>query len=131
MVDVIDELDSYKLPPEEIRQNRRIFYGLHRERDKEIKSWLDRVQSHSDCCEFAKFTTFLLIDRFICGLRHSELKFINASLNIWSLKQLVTNFSNRNIHTANEVMSINEKIDDKIDQCEDFATAIIKCETVR
>lgn len=131
MVEVMDDLDSYKIPSEEIRQNREIFYGLHREHNEEIKSWLNRVQSHSDCCEFEKFTNFLTIDRFICGLEHSELKFINISWNIRSLKELITYFSNQEIYT--EPMDMNEQIDSKSDQydCEDAALTIVKYETVR
>lgn len=129
MVEVIDEVESYRIPSEELRQNRRTFYSLHRERNEEIISWLVRVQSHSSCCEFVKFANFLTIDRFIFGLEPSELNSMTSLSNIWSLNQLMTHFSNRQMRSV--LTNANERIEDKISPCEDVAIAIVKCEMVR
>lgn len=64
-------MDTYKIPSEETRKNRKLFYNLHRERDELIESWLDRVQSRCNCCDFMKFTNFLVIDKFTCELKYN------------------------------------------------------------
>lgn len=125
MVELIGNLDLYKIPSEEIRQNRKIFYSLHREDDEQITPWLDRVQSSSNRCGFAKFANFLIVDRFICGLKHSELNFLDSS-NSWSLKRLKNLLTNQDIQT--EFMNTNEQIYGKIDH--DASIAVVKCETV-
>lgn len=128
MLKEISDMDTYKIPSEEIRKNRKLFYNLRRERDELIKSWLDRVQNRSNCCEFMKFTNFLVIDKFTCELKYNEIKSIERNSNTWSLKQLKKYLLNQKIHTESE--SANVKAEQTIDQNENAPIDIVKCESV-
>lgn len=123
---MVDE-DTYEIPSEEIRQNRKLFYGLRRERDELLKSWLDRVQNRSNCCEFVKFTNFLVIDKFTCGLKHDEMKLVESS-NTWTLKQLTKYLSNEKIHA--DSMGTNGQAEQEIEPSCKFPADIVKCEAV-
>lgn len=120
-------MDTYRIPSEETRKNRKLFYNLHRERDESIKSWLDRVQSRSNYCDFMKFTNFLVIDKFTCELKYNEKRLIENS-NTWSLEQLKKYLFNQKIHT--ESMRANVEAEQKINQNENAPIAIVKCESV-
>lgn len=128
MLKEISDMDTYKIPSEEIRKNRKLFYNLRRERDELIKSWLDRVQNRSNCCEFMKFTNFLVIDKFTCELKYNEIKSIERNSNTWSLKQLKKYLLNQKIHTESE--SANVKAEQTINQNENAPIDIVKCESV-
>lgn len=128
MLKEISDMDTYKIPSEEIRKNRKLFYNLRRERDELIKSWLDRVQNRSNCCEFMKFTNFLVIDKFTCELKYNEIKSIERNSNTWSLKQLKKFLLNQKIHTESECANV--KAEQIIDQNENAPIDIVKCESV-
>lgn len=100
MIEAICALDFlYKVPPKEIRLNRRTFYGLQKGRGELIKVWFDRVQSQINCCEFAKLTEVLLIDKFFCELGNDEMKSFQDT-ETWSLKKLNEYFFDQNVDTA-------------------------------
>lgn len=84
----IYDLDFYKIPSNTIIQNRKEFYGLRRESGEQIKSWLNRVRSYINRCEFPIFVEYLLIDKFVCELNSDEKRFICTALDIWTVKRL-------------------------------------------
>lgn len=120
--------ETYEIPSEEIRQNRKIFYSLRRECDERMKSWLDRVQTRSNCCAFVKFSNFLVIDKFTCGLKDNEMKLIGSS-STWTLAQLEKYLSNEIIQA--ESMSANSQgKQQEINPKEEIPFDIVKCEPV-
>lgn len=122
------EDDRYEIPSEEIRQNRKLFYSLRRECDERLKSWLDRVQTRSNCCKFVKFANFLVIDKFTCGLKDNEMKLIESS-STWTLAQLEKYLSNEVIQA--ESMNANSQGEQQeINPNEQTPFDIVKCEPV-
>lgn len=121
------EEDEYKIPSEEIWQNRKLFYSLRRERDELLKSWLDRVQNRSNCCEFVKFANFLVLDKFTCGLKRDEMKLMESS-NTWTLKQLNKYLSNEEILV--DSMGSNGQDEQEIKPNYEVPIDIVKCEAV-
>lgn len=118
MIESIVDFDPYKVPSNKIRQNRKVFYGLKKNRGERIKTWFNRVRSRVDCCAFAKLTEILLIDKFLCELGKEEIRsFQNTET--WSLKQLNEYFSGRNADTGKKSHSKNN--DNDVDQCQEFA----------
>lgn len=89
-LNLVFNLDLYKLPLGEILQNHRKFYGLRRDHGEPMNRWLKRIQKCAHCCEFSPITAeFLIIDYFLCGLNKGELQTIQSVNKSWTLKQLV------------------------------------------
>lgn len=94
MSDIAIMRDLYKTPKKEIVKNRQAFYDLKRKKTESTDKWLKRVQKCIDCCDFPMLMEFLLIDRFVCGLKKPEMEIILNTEN-WSLKQLLEHFLKR------------------------------------
>lgn len=122
------EDDKYEIPSEEIRRNRKLFYTLRRDCNERMKSWLDRVQSRSNCCEFVKFTNFLVIDKFTCGLKGNEMKLIESS-STWTFAQLEKYLSNEIVQAESKSVNSQDK-QQKINPREEIPFDIVKCEPV-
>lgn len=95
MFETIFDLISYKIPSNKIRNNRKVFYGMKKKRNEIAKIWFNRVQSRINCCEFAKLTEIILIDKFFCELSNNEIKSFQGT-ETWSLKQLNEYFFGQN-----------------------------------
>lgn len=85
----------YKIPPNEILENRKEFYRLQRGIGESIEMWLNEVQNHGNCCDFSKFVELILIDKFFCELNNDERDFIRSK-HLWSLQRLNDYFLKRN-----------------------------------
>lgn len=128
MIDPSVDFGSYKIPSKNIRKNRKVFYGLKKKRGELIEKWFDRVQSRINCCEFAKLTEILLIDKFFCELGNDELKSFQGSEN-WSLKQLNEYFFGQNIDTV-RISSHLANTESDVDQCQMSPSEAVKYEIV-
>lgn len=95
MFEATFDLISYKIPSNEIRHNRKSFYGLKKKRNELAEIWFNRVQSRINDCEFAKLTDIVLLDKFFCELNNDEIKSFQCT-EIWSLKQLNDYFFGQN-----------------------------------
>lgn len=76
----------YKIPCDEILENRREFYGLTRETSESIETWLYRVFSHIDVCDFPKSVEYILTDKFVCELDADERAFIRKADPNWAMQ---------------------------------------------
>lgn len=130
MVEPIVDFDSYQIPSNKIRRNRKVFYGLKKKRGERIKTWFNRIQSRIDCCEFANLAEILSIDKFFCELDSNELKSFQG-IEIWSLQQLNAYFFGQNVDTVwiNSQHEINENGND-IDQGQKSPSEAVKYEIV-
>lgn len=99
MADTICIPDSYKMPPDEILDNRKEFYCLKRGFGESIEMWLNEVQNHINCCDFSKFVEFFLIDKFVCELNKDEREIV-CRANLWSLQRLNEYFVKRNFNVG-------------------------------
>lgn len=91
MLKAMTNLNSYKIPTQKIRDQRKIFYDLHRNDAEPSDLWLKRVESAINRCEYPVFAKFLLIDKFMCELNADEIELIIQSdvrRRTWSYKQL-------------------------------------------
>lgn len=91
MLKAMTTLNSYKIPTKKIRDQRKVFYDLHRNDAEPCDLWLKRVESAINRCEFPVFAKFLLIDKFTCELTNDEIELIIQSdvrRRTWSYKQL-------------------------------------------
>lgn len=86
MVDTITDRKLYKIPTNEIPDNRRKLFGLKREIDESTKTWLNRVCSQMDLCDFPKSIEYILTDKFMCELSNDERALIRGTDTNWSLK---------------------------------------------
>lgn len=127
MVDIVCDQNLYKIPSEDILQNRRAFYSLRRGNGESTGQWLKRIQNCIDSCEFTIFIDILLIDRFVCGLNANELKTVHNS-NTWTLKQLLDFFTDENVNTGR--IETNLMIDDQVNRIENISLDMIKTEAV-
>lgn len=85
------DLNAYKMPNKKIREQRKVFYDLHRNDDEPMPLWLNRVEGVSNRCEFPVFAKFMLIDKFVSALNDDEVEMIIQSdvrRRTWSYKQL-------------------------------------------
>lgn len=78
----------YKISSPKVRHHRKKFYCMHRKFAEPIKKWLKRIESRINRCDFAKFTEYLLIDKFFSELDKEEMDVIQHERQTWSLKQL-------------------------------------------
>lgn len=81
-------MHSYKMPSPEIRYNRKKFYDLHRRFEEPIEKWLKRIETRINHCDFAEFTEYLLIDKFVGDLNDLEFEVMRNTRLTWSFKQL-------------------------------------------
>lgn len=91
MLKAMTDLNAYKIPTKKIRDQRKVFYDLHRNDAEPSDSWLKRVECAVNRCEFPVFAKFLLIDKFMCELTNDEIELILQSdvrRRTWSYKQL-------------------------------------------
>lgn len=109
------DLRFYKTPSDEIIRYRKEFYGLWRRCDDETATWLNRVQSLINHCEFPPVLSreYLLIDRFVCELNPNAREFIQ-SVSTWTLEQLKEYFFDQKIVPNNRV-NVNISIDETIE----------------
>lgn len=128
MTETVCEMDLYIVPSDEIRNNRKAFYDLRRERSELIKTWLNRIELSVSCCEFAKYTEFLLIDKFFCGLHNDEMHVITRA-HTWSFKQFNKHFNPTN-NTGHGHMNANMTLDENADQSHTISVNAVKCEPV-
>lgn len=94
------DVNLYKIPSDEILEDRKIFYDLKRNEGEQINVWLDRVQGHIECCEFPNFVQYLLIDKFMCELDKNVMKFVRVA-HTWSLEQFNEGFNVGNVNIGN------------------------------
>lgn len=129
MTDSVSSLGLYKIPSEEILQNRRAFYDLWRRSDDKTVAWMKRIQNCIQCCDYPKIIMdFLLFDRFVCGLNANESKSIQSVIEYWSLDELLEYFSKKNNDTI--YININSLIDKNVKQHQTIALAVVKTEPV-
>lgn len=83
----------YKIPSDEVLENRREFYGLAREVGETIEKWLYRVFSHIDGCDFPKSVEYILTDKFVCELETDERQFLRKAAPNWSMMCKVVSFN--------------------------------------
>lgn len=91
MLKAMTDLNAYKMPTQKIREQRKVFYDLHRNDDESMELWLNRVEGASNRCEFPVFAKFMLIDKFVSALDTDEIEMIIQSdvrRRTWSYKQL-------------------------------------------
>lgn len=106
MVDIVCDLDLYKMPMDEILQNRFEFYEFKREAGEPIQQWLNRIQNCISCCDYPAFIIeFLLIDRFICGLSKTEMEIIRSA-GTWSFKQIIERFGYQKVGSEDTNLAI-------------------------
>lgn len=86
MVDKNGDRKLYKIPTNDILDNRREFYGLKRKAGETIEKWLNRVYSHIEECDFPKSVEYILTDKFICELNATERELIRKADINWSVK---------------------------------------------
>lgn len=120
----------YKIASDRIRQNRQTFYDLNRERDEDIKTWFDRIQSIVRCCKFARCRQFLIIDKFICELDTDEIERIKRALtDSWTLQQLNKYFVDENLQTK-RTKSVLKTYKKNVVESRESPAKAIKCEVV-
>lgn len=124
----MSKIPPYIIPTEKIRQNRQIFYELHRGWDEDIKLWFNRIQRFARHCKFTRRRQFLIIDRFICELKTDEIERISHVItDSWTLQELNKYFVDEQIqrkHTASNTIVNYENAD------ENEKSPSIKCEVV-
>lgn len=118
---------KYKIPSNQIRRNRKVFYGLKKKRDELINLWFNRVQSHINGCEFGKLTEILFIDKFFCELSNDEINSFQAT-ETWSLKQLKEYSVSQNVNT--EYTNSQIANDKNVDQRQKLLLEAVKNEVV-
>lgn len=96
-INIVYNLNLYKLPLSEILQNHRKFYGIRRDHGEGKDRWLKRIQRYANCCEFSlNSAEFLIIDEFLCGINKDELQAIQSVRKAWTHKQLMNYVSSGN-----------------------------------
>lgn len=97
-------LSFYKTPSDEILRHRRAFYVLWKRCDDHPTTWLNRVQSQINRCEFPPLMSheFLLVDKFACEVDDEYREFIQ-SVDTWTLDQLMEYFSHQKVDGADRV----------------------------
>lgn len=85
MDDKVPNRKLYKIPSNNILDNRREFYNLTKNVETKEK-WLERVSGHIDDCDFSKKREYILADRFICELNTEEQDHIRTAGFNWSKK---------------------------------------------
>lgn len=85
MTDKVCDRKLYKIPSNEILNNRRKFYGLKRENAETIQNWLGRFYDHIDDCDFPKSIEFILADRLLCELATTERNLIRKAFSSLSM----------------------------------------------
>lgn len=132
MADIDCNLNLYQAPSIEILRHRREFYGLLQGSEEQTTTWLNRIQSQIDRCEFPSFMSreYLLIDKFVCALNDDEREFIR-SVSTWTLMELNEYLANKEMRLNNEVEA-NSTTDIAIEQNPAIPMALItlKCEFV-
>lgn len=83
----------YKIPSDEVLENRREFYGLTREMGETTEKWLYRVFSHIDNCDFPESVEYILTDKFVCELVTDEREFLRKANPNWSMKCKIVSFN--------------------------------------
>lgn len=103
-------VNLYKAPSNDILRHRREFYGLWKRCDDQTGTWLNRVQSHIDCCEFPPVLSleYILIDKFVCELGDDEREFVQ-SVDIWTLEQLKEYFQHQEADTVDYIVDGNRQ----------------------
>lgn len=98
------DLGLYKLPSNEILRHRKAYYDLCKRHDDETETWLNRIQSQINRCEFPSVMSreYLLIDKFVCELDKDQRNFIQ-SVDTWTLEQLKEYFIYANADTVEAV----------------------------
>lgn len=117
MLKAMTTLNEYKIPSKKIRDQRKIFYDLHRIDDEMSESWLNRVENATNRCEFPVFAKFLLIDKFMCDLTDGEIELILQSdvrRRTWSYKQLRECISNHKNDAPHIETTTDAPIDDAV-----------------
>lgn len=91
-------MGHYKIPTEATKENRKIFYGLHRKQDEAIKPWFDRVNIQYHRCEYPKSYKYFKLDKFLCELTNAEIESIRpATANKkFSIEQWIETLYNQN-----------------------------------
>lgn len=99
----------YKTPSTKIIRHRKEFYSFWKRCDDETGTWLNRLQSQINLCEFPPVMSreYLLIDKFVCELEDDERAFI-YSIDTWTLEQLTEYF----LHQKSDFVSVNDIFDE-------------------
>lgn len=90
------DFNLYKTPSDEILWYRKELYDLWRRTDDETTTWLHRIQSQFNRCDFPLLISreYMLIDRFVCGLNDNEKDFMR-SVSTWTLMELTKYLGHR------------------------------------
>lgn len=84
MDDQVSKRKLYKIPPNNISDNRRKFYDLKADNDE----WISRLFDHIYDCDYPKGGEYILTDKYMCELKPEERDTVcEADLN-WSTKFL-------------------------------------------
>lgn len=109
------DLSLYTAPTDDIIRQRREFYSLWRRCDDETGTWLNRIESLINCCEFPPILSweYLLIDKFVCELNPNAREFIQSD-DTWTLAKLKEYFFDQKVVSNNRV-NVNIEIDETVE----------------
>lgn len=100
MSNTTENLHFYKIVSPKIRHNRKLFYSLLRKFEEPIEKWLNRIETRINRCDFAKFSEYILLDKFFSELNKEEIDIIGCERQTWTIKQLRQYLWVENIDTA-------------------------------